>query len=336
MKHALPIRLCLAGILSISVLFHSCTEEIDLYASHESVPVVYALLDPDYDTQYIRVGQSFFYQGKDSILDSPKLTYLDEDFELYITYPDNLGSNKIVWFEPFTGLVRDSGMFAKEQLQIFSARLEILNNTVYKLYLHLKESGKIVYGELTSFSQKFTVIDPLDVQYRTINIYSGEDFYFRFAPVSKRAVYQAFLTFNYEDLTSGISEKHSLEFPLDIFFGEENDNIFVAKRLSGENFLRDIGQRIQAKPGVIRRPLGLDFYMSAGGEELYYLIKSANSQFGFSAMSNTNLDNGVGVFSTLSHKTIQNIPLSEHSIDSLAYSQYTRHLGFEPINKQKP
>lgn len=324
------------GLFIIALLAQSCSQEIDLYAPHQTVPVVYALLDPDYQTQFIRVGQSFFYQGEDSILATPKLNHLEEDFDLYITYSDNLGSTKVVWFQPYTGVVRNSGLFAQEELQVFSAELDVENSRVYKLYLHLKESGKIVYAELTSFDRDFQVIDPLDAAFRTINLYPGEDFYFRFAPVSKRAVYQAFLTFNYEEIQEGIPEIHSLEFPMDIIFGEESDLFYVGKRFSGENFLKDLGQRIEPKAGIRRRSIGLDFYMSAGGEELYYLIKSANSQFGFSARSNTNLDNGVGIFSSLSHKRINNIQLSRHTIDSIAGSSYTKHLGFEPYSKQTP
>lgn len=334
MKKILSIKKHIWGFLIVTFLIQSCTEEIDMFDPQESVPVVYALLDPDYSTQYIRVGQSFIYKGQDSILNLPKLTYLEEDFDLYVTYFDASGSNKIVWFEPHNGPLRDSGMFAQEELQIFSADLEIQNSIKYKLYLHFKESGKIVYGELTSFDHDFVVIDPLDVAFRTVNIYSGEDFYFRFKPVAKRAVYQAFLTFNYEEVLSGVPMLCSLEFPLEIVFGDENDVLFVTKRFSGETFLRDIGQRIEPREGVSRRPIGLDFFMSAGGEELYYLIKASNDQFGYLAMSNTNLDNGIGIFSTLSHKTVNNIPLSEHSIDSLALSQFTKHLGFQPFSKQ--
>lgn len=326
----------LIGISALAFLLQACTEEIDLYAPPETSPVVYALLDADYDTQYIRVGQTFFYQGQDSILSNPKLTHLDEDFEVYITYTDNNGSNKIIWFEPHDGVTRDSGLFAPEELQLLSAKMEVQNSTIYKFYLHLKKSGKIVYGQLKSFDEKLQVIDPLDVSFRTINLYTDEDFYFRFVPVSNKAVYQAILTFNYHEVQQGIFSEHSLDFPLEIVYGEGQEVFFVGDRFSGESFLRDIGQRIEPKEGISRIPIGLNFHISAGGEEMYYLIKSANRQFGFSAMSNTNLQNGIGVFSTLSHRYINDILFSEHSIDSLAMSQYTKHLGFEPYSKQEP
>lgn len=336
MDRNFTIQKVVIGITAISFLLQACTEEIDLYAPHETSPVVYALLDADYDTQYVRVGQTFFFNGQDSILSNSKLTHLDEEFEVYITYTDINGSNKIIWFEPHNGAIRDSGLFAPEELQLLSAKMEVQNSTIYKFYLHLKESERIVYGQLKSFDDKFQVIDPLNVTFRTINLYTDEDFYFRFVPVSTKAVYQAILTFNYQEINQGIFSEQSLDFPLDIVYGEGNDVFFVGKRFSGESFLRDIGRRIVPQEGISRVPIGLDFHISAGGEELYYLIKSANRQFGFSVQANTNLQNGVGVFSTLSHRYINDIPLSEHSIDSLAMSQYTRHLGFEPYSKQEP
>ncbi len=306
-----------------------------MYAPSKKIPVVYCFLDPDYSTQYVRVGQTFYYQGNDSVLEEPKLTWLDEDFDLYITYNDNDGSNNQVWFTPYSGTTRDTGLFPEEELQILSAEMPVLLNTNYKLYLHLKESDFIVYGEVKSFEREFNVIDPLPVDYRSINLYSSEDFFFRFEPVAPRAVYQAVIDFNYLEFSDDRSYSKSMVFVMDIAFGEENDVAFVDQRFSGEKFLREIGRRLKTEVGVVRIPVGLDFHIWAGGEELYYLIRSAHRQFGFSAQSTSNMENAVGVFSSLSHRDIYNIPLSVHTIDSLAYSQFTSHLGFLPYSKQR-
>ncbi|MCK5821830.1 MAG: hypothetical protein KAH17_08085 [Bacteroidales bacterium] len=330
------IQKSILGVLVIMLLTQACSQDIDMYAPSKTVPVVYALLDPDFSTQYVRVGQSFLYKGQDSILSNSQLTALKEDFEVYITSFNENGEVEVVRFSPYYGATRDSGLFPQEELQLLSAQMEIKPNTVYKLYLHLKESGTLVYGELKSFDRKFQVIDPLDVKFRTINLFTDGDFYFRFTPVSTKAVYQAILKFNYHEVFQGIPTRHTMEFTLDILFGEENDVFFVGKRFSGELFLREVGLRLSTIEGVSRIPLGLDFHVTAGGEELYYLIKSSQSQFGFSASSNTNLLNGVGVFSTLSHRYIYDIPLSRYTIDSLANSQYTNQLGFVPFSKLSP
>jgi len=120
---------------------------------------------------------------------------------------------------------------------------------------------------------------------------------------------------------------------MDIRFGEERDQVFVAQRLSGDFFLREIGQKLKAGDGIIRVAIGFDFQCSAGGEELYYYIKSAHQQFGYSSLSMSNLDNGIGIFSSMSHEYVKGIPPSVHTVDSLAYSKYTSHLGFLPYSE---
>jgi hypothetical protein len=264
------------------------------------------------------------------------MTNLEEEFDLYLTYTDSDGNDRLVWFYPYTGKLREEGLFPPEELQIYRAEMPIQLSTIYKLYLHLKESDYIVYAELNSFERKFSVLDPLQVDFRTINLYTDEDYYFRFKPVAPRAVYQSIMYFNYTEYINDITVSKSLPFVLDITFGEENDNVFVVQRLSGEYFLREVGRRLHAGDGIVRVAAGLDFHLSAGGEELYYMIKSVNRQFGFSALSSTNLENGIGVFSSLSHRYVKGIPLSVHTIDSLAYSQYTEHLGFLPYSRQLP
>lgn len=311
-------------------LLNACTEEIDLYAPSRKIPVVYCLLDPDYSTQYIRVGQTFYYQGEDSVLNEPKLTWLDEDFDLYITYNDLDGNLNQIWFNPCSGVSRDSGLFPREELQVLTADMPVLLNTNYKLYLHLKESDIIVFGEVKSFEHQLDVIDPLPVDFRSINLYPTEDFYFRYRPVAPQAVYQAVMNFKYIEFKEDQSATKSVDFIVDMVFSELSDIEYVDQRFSGEFFLREIGRRLVSEPGLVRIPLGLDFHFWAGGEELFYLIKSANAQFGFSAQSTSNLDNAVGVFSSMSQHDVFDIPLSVHTADSLAFSQYTKHLGFLP------
>jgi len=330
-----PKVIIIGGIFLLGqlILLNSCTEDIDLFTTGEKIPIVYALLDPDHDTQFIRVGESFQYWGEKNALNEPQLTHLQEDFEVYISHRDENGINQITRFEPYTGAIRDSGLFHSDELQLLSAELSIELNKQYKLYLYLKESEKVVYGELKSFARKFNVIDPLPVAFRTINLFTNEDFYFRFDPVAERAVYQSGLSLNYTEYLNGERQEKSIEFPLDISYGDETDKVFVETRFSGEYFLREIGRRLKAVDGISRMPTSFNFWMSAGGEEMFYLIRSAKNQLDFSVQSVSNLDNGIGIFSTLSHRSISNLPLSRYTADSLAMSPYTSHLGFIPYSK---
>lgn len=325
------IRQIITALL-ISGLIVSCDEEVDLYAPDKTVPVVYALFNPDASIQYIRVGQSFDYRGDATELKSAGLTRITEPFDLYITYDNENGTQELIRFYPCEGMIRDTGLFALEELQLYQAPLSIIPDTPYKLYLDLKESGIMVYGEMISFGQPFQVIDPLPAHWRTINLYTSEDFYFRFRPVADKAVYQSMLTFRYWEISGDQVTEKRMNFELPITYGEGYEDNYIESRLSGEYFLRELGRKLLPNPNVSRIPLAFDFKMTAGGTELYYMIKSANQQFGFSAQSTTNLDNALGIFSCFSQQSINDLPLSIHTIDSLASSQYTKNLGFVSNN----
>lgn len=320
-------------IAFIFLFASSCTEKIDLYTSHNVLPVVYCLLNPDDSIQYVRVGQTFASINDDSLIIDFNHSYLQDEFEVYITCETEDNETELFWFSDHEGASRDSGFFELEDLQLLSANMPVKTNAVYKLYVDLQNSEMLVFGEIRSFERKLQVIDPLDVPNRTINLFTGRDFYFRFAPVSKKAVYQAIFTFKFDEFINGIPDRQSIDFQIDMAYGEAYDVDFVDKRFSGEIFLKEVGRKLKPKDGVTRVPVGAGFHLSAGGEELYYLIKSENSQSGFSAVSQSNLLNAVGIFSTLSHKFINNIKFSRFTIDSLADSQYTHDLGFVPFSK---
>ena len=41
------------------VVFGSCTTDVDLYADYKDVPIIYAMLNPRADTNYIKITRAF-------------------------------------------------------------------------------------------------------------------------------------------------------------------------------------------------------------------------------------------------------------------------------------
>ncbi|MEY4125105.1 MAG: hypothetical protein RL770_1686, partial [Pseudomonadota bacterium] len=50
-------------MLLVVVLFHACTTEVELNAPYKSTTVVFGLLDPKLDTQYIKINKTFLGDG---------------------------------------------------------------------------------------------------------------------------------------------------------------------------------------------------------------------------------------------------------------------------------
>ena len=56
-------RLYLLLYLSLLAFLSSCSTDIDLYADYKQVPVIYGLLDPTADTNFIKITRAFYVQG---------------------------------------------------------------------------------------------------------------------------------------------------------------------------------------------------------------------------------------------------------------------------------
>jgi hypothetical protein len=174
----------------------------------------------------------------------------------------------------------------------------------------------------------FTVIDPTIVPGREATLLYGIDFYVRFNPVAYGSIFQSTMTFRYADITAGKRIDRALVFPQPFVYEDDTSLRYVEQRISGERFLIDISRSIKTDPDTRRIPLGLDFHISCGGEDLALKINAENNTQSFSILEVNSFDNAIGVFSCLTHRHVHDVPLSRFTLDTLALGPLTRDLGF--------
>lgn len=316
--------------LLFSVL--SCSDDIDIMTEFEPVPVIYCLLIPENDTQYVRLGVT---TTKNDLIPSSSISKDQfKNTEIYITSGDESGVNDIYWFEFHQLTDNDSSVDSSQSFCLFKSNFTVNHNTIYKLYCKPAWSDKIASGKTISFQNDFEIIDPIEATYRRINLFTGQDFYCRFRPVNTNAVYQADMQFVYREIINGIPFTKALDIPSGMVLDHEKNKPYLEKRFSGEQFLREISKRVKPDAGISRIPLHMNFTITAGGEELYLQIINEQRQAGITVTNGTNLLNAVGIFSVLSSKSINKVLLSKFTIDSIAGSQFTKDLGFEPYSSE--
>ncbi|HEX5002622.1 MAG TPA: hypothetical protein VFW78_08990, partial [Bacteroidia bacterium] len=105
----------------------------------------------------------------------------------------------------------------------------------------------------------------------------------------------------------------------------------ISYAIEGESFYKFVAQKLNPDNTVVRHAGTLDFIVSAGAEVLanYISINSATSSVLTSIPQYTNVNNGLGIFSSRFVTTSPNKPMSAASIDSLKNGQYTYNLGFQ-------
>ena len=323
-----------SGILNLFLLVslllpQACSSEVDLYQPGDPIPVVWCLLNPDSSNQYVRVSQTYMIP-----LDQPDykptkedLT-IDEEVIVYLAAERTPVQQEIFYGTLIDTYPKDSGLFTRAANQVYRIPCKLIPACTYSLYIHFLETNRVVYAQTRSFGNGFTIIDPEIVPGRSINLFNYQDFYVRFRPVTYGSIYQSTMTFRYAEILHGIRTDQALVLPQGLVTEKDTTRNFIEQRISGERFLIDVSRNILPIEGIQRIPLGFDFHVTCGGDDLAVKINAENNTQSFSVLEVNMFDNAFGVFSCMSHRHVYGFPVSAFTCDTLAGNVLTRDLGF--------
>ena len=148
------VHLAFSNTLSIGKLFIlvllsatliTCKEDVTLYTSGQPVPVVYSLLDPVSDLQYVRIGRS--YTGGLDAMNQPPVTdstVWNITHEVYIEEYANGQKGETYWFAPDSTLLKDPGFFPVTNLRVYSSAFKPVAGNTYQLYIYFPDLDKMV------------------------------------------------------------------------------------------------------------------------------------------------------------------------------------------------
>jgi hypothetical protein len=317
------------GLSALLLILAGCTTEIELIRPGDPVPVVYCLLDPEDSIQYVRIGMTFMVSpGDTNFQPSQDEILVKEEILVYLVAEYTTLKQEIYYATPVDSIPKDSGWFPSSVNQLYAVRCKILPNTRYSLYVHFTGTNRIVHGETVSMNSALSVIDPEIVEGREATLLPGIDFYVRIHPVGHGPVFQSTMAFRYAEIKEGIWVDRSLVLPQKFVYEYDTTVSYGEQRISGERFLIDVSRAVRPEPGIRRVPLGLDFHVSCGGDDLALKIRAENNTQSFSILDVNSFDNAIGVFSCLTHVYVKDVPLSRFTLDTLAMGLLTRDLGF--------
>lgn len=315
--------------LSLLVWISSCSAEIDLILPGDPLPVIYCLLDPADSVQYVRVGSTWSIPAGESFRKPEQEELLmDESAIIYLAAEYSDRKQEIFYAKRIHTIPKDSGWFPSFVNQIYSISCHPVPDTRYSLYAYFPVQDLMVHGETLSLGRSFKVIDPDLVPGREATLINGIDYMVRVSPVVNGSIFQTTMTFRYAEMVGRQTSVRRLVLPQKFVFEDDKTIDYIEQRISGERFLIDISRAIKPDPEVKRIPLGLDFHISCGGDDLALKINAENNTQAFSILDVNSFDNAIGVFSCLTHCFVNDVPLSRFTIDTLALGPLTRNLGF--------
>lgn len=323
----------LSGIFLIVVLLNlglGCSNEVDFNGHGEPIPIVYCLLNPIEQVQYVRVGKSFIRSMDqiDSGIASDSLSWTSEAL-VYIERWENDNPVETTVFAQSNFTVRDSGLFPVNGLMVYEAELQPEPGGEYHLFVYLPELDKIVSGICKVMSVP-EVIDPEIVPGRTVSFDTISTYNIRWRGGTYTGIYQGVFKMNYSESYNDNFEHHFCYFTTPIYIKQLVGDVYE-EEINGLNFLKSVAQQIDPVPGIQRELINFEFIFYAGGSDLAVLV---DSELGvaspFTLIRNTsNISGGTGVFSCLCYQRFPNLEPSVITKYFLATSLYTKDLGFK-------
>ncbi len=324
-------RFILLILISASLL--SCRDNLVVMAPYNVVPVVYCVINPKDSTQYLRLEKSFLGEGSayDMAQQTDSIYYKDATVVIE-RWADGQMKERFP-MELVTAPVRDIGIFSNDPNYLYRLQSPILGNQEYRLNIRIPSTGTEITASTHTVSD-FKVVKPEGFKknlpfssydnYQTVQWIS--------APFTR--IYHLMIRFHYLEVVNRDTSFLHADWNIGQYTTESGvGGELMTSEVLQRNFYKWIGNKILAPAPDVQRladKKAIDFIFTVGAEELYTYMEIYKVDNGLPKEKPvfTNIANGIGLFSARFVQSVLGKSLSEHSIDSLAYGIYTKHLRF--------
>ncbi len=334
----------LLGALSLA----SCSNDFDVIADWQEIPVVYGLIDASDTAQYIRVQKAFLDPETsavqlagivdsiyfDAASTSVALEMLNNSGTVVTTIPLNRVDGAL------EGYPKEGGDFANSPNWLYKTTSPIDANREYRLVINTSSN---TYSATTKVVKPFTLDIPnITVSQAIVFNYPNAETAFSWtAPESTNAtLFDLDLIITYQEGTldgSIPTVQKTLTWPMRRNLRRESGNSVVNPRVAGEGFYSFIGDALEPLPNptnAFRCISGLEVVVSGAAEDLDNFIDIQNTNTGITSAEvvplYTNIEGGRGVFSSRRIQGFGGFTLAPTNRDSLANGIYTSDLSFQP------
>ena len=309
-------------ILSVfAIVFTACETDFDVNATWEEVIVVYGLLDAGdgKEVQQIKISKAFL--GEMNALQMAQ--YADSinidtsDFKVQVVRVKNNGDTYTMDCDP-KETVRESGTFNEiiilyEFPKVDSAFNDFLQpNAEYELIVENKVSGNVV-------TSKTKIISNFD--FDNVNS-SGDDFFLYIKPLAPDSGFYYFKRLIWDHFTNG--KIYQVDISFDYLENGESKNLIWSQPLvtsngntmntllEGEKFFTFLKNNITKDDTKHRNFVNIDLIMTVGTSALETYINVNRPITGIVQQRPqfTNINNGIGIFSSRFTHVRNNVDLS--------------------------
>lgn len=333
------------SLLALALILASCDNEIDINAEYQDLTIIYGMLDPDADTNYVRIQRGYLGDAaaSASFNASDSLYYDSADIDVVIR-EYNPGENNALREAP---LVYDDsknlepGTFTAEGFHLYRlpADFNISRNKEYEVIVYRLKDG-------TRASARTGIVGTIDLNQprEPLNqrFYDGriefdvEQNLNGSNPQAtlKMAAYQVVLYFHYKEVNlntkTEVFKTEEIRLPLEESTFDEQNLLFSGNQLNAA-----LAGRIEADPSkrILRFFQGLDLRIIGASEELMTYIDLSRPSTGVNQNrpQYQQVVNGTGILSSRTEVFRDAILLQNSLYDRLVVSNLTCDLNFARV-----
>jgi len=314
------------------ILF-SCKKELNLNADWEDVTIVYGILNQLDSVHYIKVTKAFL--GAGNALEYAQIPDSSNyHLKLNVFLEAWSGSNLVALYPFDTTTIddKDSGVFYFPN-QLLYVNDSILNPEYsYKLVIENQETQKIITAH-TPLVKTFHVEKPFAYQSVSYDVGKNSQVEWISAEGGKR--YQVIVRFYYQE-TSIPDPSQSYEKSVDWLIipnklsrtdegGEEMNAAY-----SNDAFYSLLNTNLEVNPDLVRAARYVQYYFIVAANDLntYIEVTQPSNSIIQEKPSFSNIENGIGLFSSRFVQVIDSIQLSQRTLTEIRTNPLTKDLGF--------
>lgn len=309
------------------VLSQGCSNEIDVLASYEESASIYALLDPNLSTQFVKINKVFVNPNARTS-DVAKIAdslYFDSIAPEIV----ELGTGRRIALFKANVLLKDSGYFVNSPNYLYVTKERIYSNQQYSIEVKLPKTGKVISASTNIANTPF-LMQPVSAFQNVINIPEAGSLVIQFQSAKNTKIFDSYFTFHYIEIDkadTNIKTPKSIRWKILRSYRTQRDDgkEIVIQRTQGAAFYDLLLSEIPVNPNVFRRFDLCEIEMVAGNLELDTYIQASTPSIGIVQKQTdyTNINNGIGVFASRNTLYFNTVSLSE--ITKLALTQNVKY-----------
>ncbi len=332
MNMRLLIVTLLLGIFGVS-----CNNKVDLIEEGHNIPVVYGFIDLADTAQYLRIMRVFGEEDSAALklAQEPDRVYYS-DAEVHLTV-EGQGTPQLLKRVDgnLEGYVRDSGSLLQSPNYLYKIKTAELHlNGTEQLTLTIDRGGKTIGNSTIRVLSPITVRNPKQGDDLTWHPRAPLVVKWKSTPYAKIYDVRMDIHISEHRLSTGKWTTKTLKWlPVHGLAKRSGSRLYEKATLSANELYSFLSTHLDADPDVERFWQSADIIIYAGGQEFIDFRQVVLANIGLTGALElplyTNIDNGLGIFSSKYHVISGDHTLSKASIDSISLNTSTRRLNFK-------